>query len=113
MPYKEVAKGYEVTDGEYVMLSKEEIAAAAGEASRLIGLEEFVCAEHIDPDFYNRAYYLGAGDDGEDAYRLLHDALARSGRAGIGRWIFHNREYLVAIRPMNGTLVLHEKTANR
>ncbi len=100
VPYKEVAKGYEVRDGEYVMLSKEEIDAAAGERSRQIALDEFVCAEEIDPVFYDHTYYLGAGDDGEDAYRLLHDALGRSSRAGIGRWVFHNREYLVAVRPL-------------
>jgi DNA end-binding protein Ku len=107
VPYKEVAKGYEVRDGEYVMLGKDEINAAAGERSRLIELEEFVCRDHIDPVFFDRPYYLGAGDDGEDAYRLLHDALERSERAGIGRWVFHNREYLVAVRPVNGTLSLH------
>jgi DNA end-binding protein Ku len=107
VPYKEVAKGYEVKEDEYVLLSKDEIDAAAGERSRVIELVEFVCAEHIDPVFYDRPYYLGAGDDGEDAYRLLHDALERSARAGLGRWVFHNREYLVAVRPVNGTLALH------
>ncbi len=107
VPYKEVAKGYEVREDEYVMLAKEEIDAAAGERSRLIELEEFVCRADIDPVFYDRAYYLGAGDAGEDAYRLLHDALERTERAGIGRWVFHNREYLVAVRPVNGTLALH------
>jgi DNA end-binding protein Ku len=107
VPYEEVAKGYEVRADEYVMLSQEEIDAAAGERSKLIELEEFVCREHIDPEYYNRAYYLGAGEAGEEAYRLLHDSLERSARAGIGRWVFHNREYLVAVRPVNGTLALH------
>jgi DNA end-binding protein Ku len=107
VPYKEVAKGYEVRDGEYVMLSQEEIEAAAGERSRLIELEEFVRAAEIDPVYYDRGYHLGAGDDGEDAYRLLHDALAKADRVGIGRWVFHSREYLVAIRPLNEVLALH------
>lgn len=107
VPYKEVAKGYEVRSGEYVLLSQEEINAAAGEQSRLIELEEFVCAADIDPVFYNRTYYLGAGDGGEDAYALLHDALDRSRRAGIGRWVFHNREYLVAVRALDGVIALH------
>jgi DNA end-binding protein Ku len=107
VPYKEVAKGYEVKEGEYVMLTQEEIDAAAGERSKLIELEEFVCAAHVDPVFYDRGYYLGAGDGGEDAYRLLHDALAKAERTGLGRWVFHNREYLVAVRPANGTLALH------
>jgi DNA end-binding protein Ku len=84
------------------------VAAAAGEQSRLIELEEFVCAPRIDPVYYDKTYYLGAGNKGEDSYRLLHDALVKSGRAGIGRWVFHNREYLVAIRPItDGVLALH------
>lgn len=107
VPYKQVAKGYEVKQGEYVMLSQDQIDAAAGERSRLIELEEFVCAAEIDPVYYDRGYYLGAGEDGQDAYRLLHDALARADRVGIGRWVFHNREYLVAIRPLDDVLALH------
>jgi DNA end-binding protein Ku len=106
VPYKQVAKGYEIGKGKYVMLSQEEIDAAAGERSHLIELEEFVCAPEIDPVYYDRAYYLGAGDDGADAYRLLHDALARTRRVGLGRWVFHNREYLVAVRPLEKVLVL-------
>jgi DNA end-binding protein Ku len=107
VPYKEVSKGYEVRSGRYVLLTKEEIAAAAGEGSHLIELEEFVCARDIDPVHYDRPYYLGAGQDGEDAYRLLHDALTRSDRAGIGRWVFHNREYLVSVVALDEVLALH------
>ena len=107
VPYKEVAKGYEVSGGEYVLLTPDEIAAAAGDGAHRVNLEEFVCAGDIDPDFYVRTYYLGAGPDGEAAYRLLHDALARTDRAGIGRWVFHNREYLVAVRAREDLLTLH------
>ena len=77
-------------------------------SSHLIELEEFVRAAEIDPVFYDRTYYLGAGKDGGDAYRLLHDALRKSRpRRRSGRWVFHNREYLVAIRPLDGVLALH------
>jgi len=107
VPYKEVAMGYEVRGGEYVMLEKEEIEAAAGQRSHTIELEQFVDREQVDPVFYNRTYYLGAGSDGEDAYRLLHDALERAERTGLGRWVFHNREYLVALRSGDDVLVLH------
>jgi DNA end-binding protein Ku len=107
VPYKEVAMGYEVRGGEFVMLEKEEIDAAAGDRAHTIELEQFVEREHVDPVYYNRTYYLGAGDDGEDAYRLLHDALDRAGRTGLGRWVFHNREYLVAVRAGDDVLVLH------
>ena len=107
VPYKQVAKGYEVRAGEYVMLDQHEVDAAAGEHSKVIVLDEFVRAEKIDPVYYDRSYYLGAGKDGQDAYRLLHDALERSERVGIGRWVFHNREYLVAVRSLDRVLALH------
>jgi DNA end-binding protein Ku len=107
VPYEEVAMGYELRGGEFVMLDQKEIDAAAGDRSRTIGLEQFVDRSQVDPVFFDRAYYLGAGADGQDAYRLLHDALERAGRAGIGRWVFHNREYLVAVRPLDDVLVLH------
>jgi DNA end-binding protein Ku len=107
VPYKEVAKGYELRGGKFVMLSQDEIDAAAGERSHLIELEEFVSADAIDPVYYDRTYYLGAGKDGADAYRLMHDALHKAQRVGIGRWVFHNREYLVGIRPLDAVLALH------
>lgn len=107
VPYKEIVKGYEVSEGRYVVLEDDELKAAAGEASRVIDVEQFVCAGDIDPVMYAKTYFLGSQDDGKDAYRLLHDALAKTGRAAIGRWVFHNREYLVAVRPYEDALAMH------
>jgi DNA end-binding protein Ku len=107
VPYKEVVKGYEVEPGEYVVLDKDEIAAAAGDGAHRIEVEHFVDAGDIDPVFFEKTYYLGAGKDGAQAYRLLHDALEQTGRAGIGRFTFHDREYLTAIRARDGVLLLH------
>jgi len=107
VPYKEVVKGYEVGSGEYVVLDKDEISAAAGERAHVIEVEHFVDAADIDPVFYEKTYYLGAGKHGAGPYRLLHDALEQTGRAGIGRFTFHDREYLTAVRARDGVLVLH------
>ena len=107
VPYEEVVKGFEVGDGEYVVLEKEEIAAASGPAEHMIAVEAFVDAEAIDPVFHEKTYHLGPGKGGADAYRLLHDALVESERSGIGRFTFHNREYVASIRPFDGVLALH------
>jgi len=104
VPSDEIVKGYELSDGGIVVLTKDEIAAAAGENAKLIDIEHFVADEDIDPIFYDKTYYLGAGDDGEDAFRLLRAALEKSGRVGVGRWVFHDRERLVAVRPLDGVL---------
>lgn len=107
VPYKQIAKGYELSNGEYVLLTQAEIDAAAGKRSRLIELERFVAQAQIEPEYHDRGYYLGAGADGAAAYRLLLEALRKTERSGIGRWVFHNREYLVAVRPYEDLLALH------
>jgi DNA end-binding protein Ku len=105
--YDHIVKGFEVRKGEWVELTDDEIAAAAGAQTRLLEVDHFVPAGEIDPVFYERTYYLGAGDDGDEAYALLQAALERSERAGVGRWVFHNRERTVIIRPLDGVLALH------
>jgi DNA end-binding protein Ku len=108
VPGKEIVKGYERSNGTYVVLTQDEIAAAAGDRAHVIELEEFVVSGEVDPDFFERTYYLGAQRKEErDRYRLLHDALANTDRAGIGRWVFHNREYLVAVRALDDVITLH------
>jgi DNA end-binding protein Ku len=104
----EVVKGYEFAKGKFVELSKDEIAAAAGERSKLIDVEHFVAGDDIDPAFFDKTYYLGTGDAGEDAYRLLYRALEKTGKVAIARWVFHDRERLVAVRPLDDKiLALH------
>src|SRR3954470_11369896 len=105
--YKEIVKGYEVGRGKWVELTDHEIAAAAGSQSKRLEIDHFVPADEIDPDFYERTYYVGAGDKGKDAYALLQAALEKAERAGVGRWVFHNRERTVVIRPLEAVLALH------
>jgi DNA end-binding protein Ku len=107
VPYEEVVKGHEVKKGSFVVVEDDELAAAAGPRSHVIELDAFVEAEEVDPVHLDRSYHLGAGDGGADAYRLLHDALERAGRAGLGRFTFHNREYLALVRPRGRHLALH------
>ena len=104
--YDDVIKGYETSPGRYVVLEKDEIKAAAGDRGKVVHLTEFVDAEDIDPVFFDKTYYVGSRD-AENAYRLLHEALRRSGRAGIGRFTFHDREYLVAVRALDDVIALH------
>jgi DNA end-binding protein Ku len=105
--YDDIVKGYEVSKGKWVELTDDEIAAAAGSQSRRLDIDHFVPADEIDPVFYERTYYLGAQDKGRDAYALLQAALERSGRAGVGRWVFHNRERTVVVRPLGDVIAIH------
>jgi len=107
VPYDDIVKGFEVKQGEWVELTDDEIAAAAGPRNKLIDVEHFVPAEDVDPDFFERTYFLGAGAKGDDAYAVLRAALEKTGRAAIGRWIFHDRERTVAVRVYGKGLALY------
>jgi DNA end-binding protein Ku len=106
VPYKEVVKGFEVSEDEYVVLEKDEVKAAAGARGKVIEIEEFVPGDEIDPIFVEKTYFVGCRDDG-DAYKVFKEALEETGRVGIGRFTFHDREYLAAVRPLDGVLALH------
>lgn len=105
---KDVVKGFEVREGEFVVLSNEEIKAAAGEkGDKTVDIELFVPRDQVDPDFYDRPYHLAPQDGAEEGYALLAEALKRTERVGIGRAVLRTREQLVAIVPADGVLRMH------
>ncbi|MGQ0535667.1 MAG: non-homologous end joining protein Ku [Methanobacteriota archaeon] len=104
--YEEIERGYEVAPDQYVVLAEEELAAAAPEAARTIDLIDFVEIAEIDPAFFDHPYYLVPEKNATKAYGLLHAALTKSGRVGIGRVVLRTKEYLVAVRPKDGVLVM-------
>jgi DNA end-binding protein Ku len=107
VPYGETVKGFEVSSSSFVTLSKEEIATADGPGAHMIEIEHFAASEEIDPVYYDRAYNLGPGKLGDESYLLLHAALERSNRVGIGRFVFHNKAHLVALRAFDQVIALH------
>jgi DNA end-binding protein Ku len=106
VPYENIVKAYEITPGQYVPLSKDEISALAPEKTRAIDVQDFVDIEEIDPMYFDSPYYLGPADGAEKAYSLLAAAMEASGKAAIARFVFRNKEHLAAIRSSDSVLTL-------
>ena len=106
VPYENIVKAYELSPGQYVPLSKDEMAALAPEKTRAIDVQDFVDIEEIDPMYFDSPYYLGPADGAEKAYSLLAAAMESSGKAAISRFVFRNKEHLSAIRASEGVLTL-------
>jgi DNA end-binding protein Ku len=106
VPYDEIIKAYELTPGQYVPLTKDEMGALAPEKTRAIEVQDFVDIEEIDPMYFDSPYYLGPADGAEKAYSLLAAAMEHSGKAAIARFVFRNKEHLSAIRASDGVLTL-------
>lgn len=102
--YDNIVKGYETSSGRYVVLTDEEIKAIEAPERRAIEVDDFVPTEQIDPVFYDRAYFLGAQDEGRDAFAALLAALDKTGLVGIGRVVLRSKEQLVAVRPGDGCM---------
>lgn len=106
VPYENIVKAYELSPGQYVPLSKDEMAALAPEKTRAIDVQDFVDIEEIDPMYFDSPYYLGPADGAEKAYSLLASAMESFGKAAIARFVFRNKEHLSAIRASDGVLTL-------
>ncbi|HTW07365.1 MAG TPA: Ku protein [Acidimicrobiales bacterium] len=104
--YSEIVKGYEIHKGQYVVVEPEELEGLAPEASRSIDIEEFVDLAAIDPLFFDHSYYLVPDGPAARPYALLVEAMEGTGKVGIGRFVLRTKEYLAALRPREGTLVL-------
>jgi DNA end-binding protein Ku len=102
----EIVKAFELTTGNYVPLSKDELDAMAPEKTRAVDVVDFVDIEEIDPMYFNSPYYLGPAAGAEKAYSLLAAAMESSGKAAIARFVFRNKENLAALRASDGLLTL-------
>jgi DNA end-binding protein Ku len=106
VPYERIVKGYEVTKDSYVVVTEDELAALAPKASRMIDITDFVSEDEIDPVFYDSAYYLVPDELARKSYTLLTRALEDSGRVAIASFVMRTKQYLVAIRPSHGALMM-------
>jgi len=106
--YDDIVKGYEVKKGQYVMIEPEELSEFAPRATRTIDIEDFVSLDEIDPIYYDSTYYLAPEDSegARKAYALLLKAMEDQGKVAIGRLVMRSKQYLAAIRPLEGALAV-------
>lgn len=104
--YAEIVKGYPVSKNEYVVVTPKELESLEPEKSRTIDIEDFVDLGDVDPVYFNKPYHLVPDEAGSKAYHLLLQAMEQTGMAAVGRFVLRNREHLVAIRPLEGSLVM-------
>lgn len=106
VPYEEIAKGYEIADGQYVMIDPDELDTLDPEATHTIDISDFVELDRIDPLFYDSNYYLVPDERGGKPYRLLLEAMQDANRVGIATVVMRTKQYLVAVRPVGDALVM-------
>jgi DNA end-binding protein Ku len=104
---EQIVKGIEHDDGEYVVLSDEEIADAYPKTTQTIEIETFVPADSIPFVYLERPYYVAPINRGGKVYALLRETLKRAGRIGVARVVIQTKQHLAALVPVGPGLVLN------
>jgi DNA end-binding protein Ku len=102
----ETVKGWEVSKGRYIEVEDEELERFAARQEKTIDILQFVELPEVDPVFYERAYWIEPQERAERPYALLLEAMERTGRAAIGRFVLSTKEHLVLLRPHGKALTL-------
>lgn len=108
VPWKDIVKGYEYEKGDFVVLEDKDFEKANLKKTKTIEIINFLDEEEIDTVYYVKPYYLEPGKQAEKAYGLLRDALKKSKKVGLARYVLRNREHLAVIKFHENMLVLNE-----
>jgi DNA end-binding protein Ku len=104
---EEIIKGYEHTKGHHVLIKPEELNELKLEAKHTIDMGRFVERDEIDSRYFEKPYYLlPDGDEADEGYVVLRDALAKTKKVAVGQLIMHGREHLVGIMAQDKGLML-------
>jgi DNA end-binding protein Ku len=105
--YDQTVRGYEIAPDQYVIIKDEELEKLRPEKSRRLDIQEFVELSKVDPIYYDSTYYVAPDEGGAKAYALLVNAMKKTKRIALARFVMRDRQYLAAIRPSEGALILH------
>jgi DNA end-binding protein Ku len=97
---KDLVKGYEVSKGEYILLTDEEIKSVRLDSTKTIEIEHFVPGNEIDRIYWENPYYLAPdGKLAQEAFGVIRTAMEKSGQIALGRIVLSTRERILALEP--------------
>lgn len=105
VPYDKIVKGYKYDD-EYIVVEEADFEAAAPEKSRVIEIENFVDIASVNPMYYETSYYTEPDTKNNKAYALLLEALKKSGKAGLARFVLRSTESMCIVHPVDKDIVV-------
>ena len=104
--WENIVRGY-LVDEKYVVLDKTDFEKASPEKTKHIEISQFVNEKEIDSTYFETPYFLEPEKTGVRAYTLLRDALQKTGKAGVGMFVMHNREHVAIIKAKEDVIILN------
>jgi DNA end-binding protein Ku len=108
IPYDDIVKGYKYKGGDYVVLTDKDFENANLEKTHSIDILHFVDEKDVDPIYFEKPYYTEPEKAGMKAYALLRDAMKKSKKSGVGRFVLKNREHIGLLKPYNEMIIFDQ-----
>ncbi|MBY5312503.1 Ku protein [Rhizobium leguminosarum] len=105
VPKEAQTKGFEIENGQYIIIDPEEVSAAIPESNKTLEIEAFIPCSDVDDVYFDKPYYLTPDKMGGDAFAALRDAMKKSMVAAIARTVLFRRMRTVLIRPHGKGLI--------
>ena len=99
-------KGYEFAKGQYVLFTDEEMKAMDAKSTNEINITEFVPADQVNAIYVERVNYLGPDKGAARSYKLLAEAMRKTGKSALAKYAARGKCYLVMIHPLDEGLVM-------
>jgi DNA end-binding protein Ku len=107
VPEEEIVKGYEHAKGHHVLIDPSELDELKLEAKHTIDMVRFVDQAEIDPRYWEKPYYLVPdGDEADEGYTVIRDALKQTRKVAVGQLIMQGRGHMVGIKAHGKGLML-------
>ena len=106
VPPEEIIRGYEIAPGKHIVITDEELGSVSPDRSRTIEISEFIDLREVDPIYFDHPYFLTPLKGGEKAYQLLVEAMKKTNKAGLAKFVLGEREYLVTVKARGKALEL-------
>jgi DNA end-binding protein Ku len=106
--YEDIVKGYEYQKGDFVILTDEDFKKAAPKKTKAIEIVSFTEESEVETKYINKPYFIEPDSKAEKAYVLLREALKKSKKAGIARYVFKDKEHIGLVKPEGNALMLIE-----
>lgn len=108
IPWEDIVKGYKYKDGDYVVLTNKDFESANVEKTNTIDIIHFVDEDDVDTIYFEKPYYLEPDKGGAKSYALLREAIKKSKKVGVAKYVLKNREHIGVLKPYDNMLILNQ-----
>lgn len=108
VPWSEIVKGYEYEKGDFVVMQDADFEKANLKKTKTIEIISFIEEEDVDSIYFVKPYFLEPDKNAEKVYALLREALKKSKKVGLAKYVLRNREHLAVVKVHDDVIILNE-----